>query len=87
MLIYFIVFFCLVLVAVASNFNDTSTTPNQLLSPVEKIIGNTLYKWANTKETVYQSETKDLLKNADVVGLYFSASWYVFKVIFSMTCF
>mmetsp|Transcript_27465 Transcript_27465/g.27690 ORF Transcript_27465/g.27690 Transcript_27465/m.27690 type:complete len:257 (+) Transcript_27465:113-883(+) len=44
------------------------------VSPIEELLGETLYKWNSTTEVI-QDSTSELLKGKKVIGIYVSASW------------
>lgn len=44
-------------------------------SPFVSLVGNVLYRWSESGQEIHQLSTNDLLKDKDVVAIYFSASW------------
>jgi len=44
-------------------------------NPFVQLFGESLYKWADSREEIHQISTEELLKNKDVIAIYFSASW------------
>ena len=45
-------------------------------NPFVDMFGSTLYKWSDAGQDIEQLDTIKLLKNKNVVGIYFSASWW-----------
>lgn len=43
---------------------------------IESLFGRTLYTWKSQKE-IEEVPTQELLKNVQVIGVYFSASWWL----------
>lgn len=55
--------------------NISSTASVENTSPFVDYLGEVLYKWDAKQEQIHLVKTMDALKNKDVIGIYFSASW------------
>lgn len=67
----------------AENGDSQPSTSTGPISPLEKLLGQSLYVWGdaepdeqgNAQRGIYEQHTSDLLKGKKYVALYFSASW------------